>query len=179
MDFMNKSSEISSILMIIVGIIMLLCPSFSMQTIGVILGIIILIVAAIILILGIAQMFISPITGVITFIIALLGLYLSWALIFDPLLVTSIFSLLVYLIGIIFILFGIFNVITGQFFAPFSMFGLTGIFFGIAFIIGAIFIRNPIILAIILGIWLIISGVVALTQPNDENYIDVDSYKYR
>ncbi|WP_308574434.1 DUF308 domain-containing protein [uncultured Methanosphaera sp.] len=101
----------------------------------------------------------------------------GWALLFSPVLVITIFSAIVYLIGIIFIILGIANIITSAFFAPFSLLGLVGILFGIAFIVVGIFIGNVYILAAILGIWLIISGVLSLISDKNETYVEVNAYR--
>lgn len=172
-DYRRK--KISSILMIVVGIILLLCPGFFLA-VGFVLGAIVLILAAILLIFGISQCLVSPITGVISIIVAILGFIFGWALFFSPVLVVTIFSILVYLIGIIFILVGIANMFTSAFFAPFSLLGIVGILFGIAFIIAGIFIGNPYVIATIIGIWLIISGVLSLQSDRNETYIDVNAY---
>ncbi|WP_304125702.1 hypothetical protein [Methanosphaera cuniculi] len=122
-DYRRK--EISSILMIVVGIILLLCPGFFLA-VGFVLGAIVLILAAILLIFGISQCLVSPITGVISIFVAILGFIFGWALFFSPVLVVTIFSIIVYLIGIIFILVGIANMFTSAFFAPFFHFNLIG-----------------------------------------------------
>lgn len=175
-DYRRK--EISSILMIIVGIVLLLCPGFILA-VGYALGAIVLILAAILLIYGISQIGASPITGIVSILVSILGFIFGWALFFSPVLVVAIFSAVVYLVGIIFIIIGIANIITSAFFAPFSLLGLVGIIFGIAFIIAGIFVGNPYILAAILGIWLIITGVLSLASDKNETYIDVNAYGNR
>ena len=97
----DHKSMISSIAMIIIGIIILICPSLTVQAIGTILGLIVLLVAAIFLIFAITQIIESPVVGVISFIVSLIGLYFSWLLIFDLGFVTAIFSLHLYLFGIV------------------------------------------------------------------------------
>lgn len=173
----DHKSMISSIAMIIIGIIILICPSLTVQAIGTILGLIVLLVAAIFLIFAITQIIESPVVGVISFIVSLIGLYFGWLLIFDLGFVTAIFSLLLYLIGIVLLFIGAFNLVTTRYYAPFSMLGISGIIFGILFLISAIFIRTPNVIAVILGIWLIISGILSLNSDNSENYIDVRAYK--
>ena len=173
-DYRRK--EISSILMIVVGIILLLCPGFFLA-VGFVLGAIVLILAAILFIYGISQIKPSPVTGIVSILVSILGFIFGWALLFSPVLVITIFSAIVYLIGIIFIILGIANILTSAFFAPFSLLGLAGILFGIAFIVVGIFIGNVYILAAILGIWLIIAGVLSLISDKNETYVEVNAYR--
>ncbi|WP_455644874.1 DUF308 domain-containing protein [Methanosphaera sp.] len=161
------------VIMILLGLIALLFPVASIQTIGIITGLLFLIIAVILFISGATEIIVSRSLAFTSIILAVLCIIFSWLLMFNPAVVSTIISIIIYILGILMIIFGVINLITGQFFKPFSMMGLTSMIFGILFIILGIFLRNPVYLGVIVGLWLIISGILSIFGDNDVNYIDV------
>lgn len=165
--------EMPAILMILLGLIALMFPASSTHAIGIIMGIVFVIIAVLLLISGAAEFVFSRGLSLTSFIIAILCLIFSYFLMVSPAAVSIIVSVIIYLLGIIMLIGGIFNLATGRFFQPFSAIGITGIVFGILFLVIGIFVRSPAVLGVIVGLWLIISGILAIFADNDKGYIDV------
>lgn len=165
--------EMPAILMILLGLIALMFPASSTHAIGIIMGIVFVIIAVLLLISGAAEFVFSRGLSLTSFIIAILCLIFSYFLMVSPAAVSIVVSVIIYLLGIIMLIGGIFNLATGRFFQPFSAIGITGIVFGILFLIIGIFVRSPAVLGVIVGLWLIISGILAIFADNDKGYIDV------
>lgn len=172
MDF-SFDDKITAILMIIVGIIALAFPMVSTATIGLLLGFIFLLVAIGLFIKGGMELPISRILGICSIIVAIICLLFSYELIFNPSVVSAFISIIIYIIGAILIVFGIFALITGNFFKPFSAIGISTIIFGLLTIIIGIFIKDPRTLGALIGVWLIISGILSLFSDKEKSYIDV------
>ncbi|MDD6285531.1 DUF308 domain-containing protein [Candidatus Methanosphaera massiliense] len=173
MDIGNWEINTPAIIMILLGILALIFPAASTQTIGIIVGILFLLIAIVLIIAGFAEIAVSRAFAGFTLIIAILCILLSYFLMFNPASVAILVSVIIYLLGIIMIIVGIFNLVTGQLFKPLSAMGITGLIFGILFIVIGVFVRNPTVLGIIVGLWLIISGILSIYGDNDKNYIDI------
>ncbi len=173
MDLSFLDDKTTAVIMIILGIIALAFPMISTQTIGVLTGIIVLILAIGLLISGIAEISVSRFMAIISIIISLLCMIFSHQLIFNPALVSSIIGIIVYLFGFILILIGIIALLSGSYFAPFSIIGITTILFGIITLLVGVFVRNPSVLGTIIGIWLIVSGLLSLFSDKEKSYIDI------
>lgn len=171
LDFLNERN--SAILMILLGIIALLFPMISAQSIGLFVGIIVLIIALALLVYGIRTLKINQVYGVIVLIIALLGIVFAQQLFANPVLLLTLISSIVYIVGFLLIILGIIAFVNGSIFAPFSIIGLTTIFFGVITVLVGVFVHNPKVLGTVIGIWLIVSGLLSLFSDTEKNYIDI------
>ncbi|MBE6486138.1 MAG: hypothetical protein E7Z85_04760 [Methanosphaera stadtmanae] len=68
---------------------------------------------------------------------------------------------------------GIIALLSGSYFAPFSIIGLIIIIFGLITVLAGMFVRDPSVLGTIIGIWLIISGLLSLFSDKENSYIDI------
>jgi len=166
MSFLSEKS--SSILMIILGIIAILFPMISTETIGFLSGIIFILIAVAFISSGIAELIITKYFGVIYLIFGILSLIAAYYLIFDPAFVSGLIGLIIYIFGFMLILLGI----VGLFMGPFSIMGVITLIYGLVTLIISYYLNDPRILGTVVGIWLLISGIVSLFTDNKE-YIDV------
>ena len=166
MSFLSEKS--SSILMIILGIIAILFPMISTETIGFLSGIIFILIAVAFISSGIAELIITKYFGVIYLIFGIISLIAAYYLIFDPAFVSGLIGLIIYIFGFMLILLGI----VGLFMGPFSIMGVITLIYGLVTLIISYYMNDPRILGTVVGIWLLISGIVSLFTDNKE-YIDV------
>jgi uncharacterized membrane protein HdeD (DUF308 family) len=154
--------------MIILGIIAILFPMISTETIGFLSGIIFILIAVAFISSGIAELIITKYFGVIYLIFGILSLIAAYYLIFDPAFVSGLIGLIIYIFGFMLILLGI----VGLFMGPFSIMGVITLIYGLVTLIISYYMNDPRILGTVVGIWLLISGIVSLFTDNKE-YIDV------
>ncbi|RAP47784.1 MAG: hypothetical protein BZ135_01525 [Methanosphaera sp. rholeuAM6] len=167
MDLSFFNGKNNAIIMIILGIIALVFPLISTGTIGVLIGAIVLILAISLMINGIFQLSVSRLYGIFSILFGLLCLIFAYQLIFNPAVVSAIIGIIIYLFGILLIIIGIISIL-----GPFRLIGITTIIFGIITLLVGSSVQDPKVLGTIIGIWLIISGIIALFDK-DNGYIDV------
>ena len=82
---------------------------------------------------------------------------------FNPALISAFISFLVYISGCIMIISGIYYVFLARLsYNPLLVFGISNILFGSLYIIIGSFIYNPINLSLLIGIWLICTGLFSI-----------------
>lgn len=171
LSFLNDKT--TPVIMIILGILALAFPMISTQTIGVLTGVIVLILAIGLLINGIATIGVSRLMSILSMVMGLLCILFAYQLIFNPALVSSLLGIMVYILGFLLLLIGLIALISGSYFAPFSIIGITTIIFGFITIIAGAVVRNPSVLGTIIGIWMIVSGLLSLFTDKEKSYIDI------
>lgn len=159
---MNVNINIQSIILIILGILAIIFPMTAMATVDFIICIALIFVAVFLISFSIPQFSVSKIGALLYLILAIVCLILAYCILFNPVVISSITSFLVYIFGIALILFGILALIFNPFEGILSAFAVSSILFGIIYLIVSIFLFNPFNLGIVIGVWLLFSGVLAL-----------------
>lgn len=166
----NVSQKKSAILMIVIGLIALIFPIIPTATVGIITGAIVFILAISLVMSGLSHLSTSKVLGIVTILFGVLCFYYGFRLIFIPSTVSTLISILLYIVGFVMIIFGFINLINAVF--PVSkIFGIVTLIFGILVIIIAAYMNHPTYLGYIIGLWLLISGIISLFE--DKGYIDV------
>lgn len=173
MDLSFLNERTTPVIMIILGILVLAIQMISNQTIGALTGVIILILGIGLLINGIATMGVSRLMSIMSIVMGLLCIVFAHQLIFNPEFVTSILGILIYLLGLLLLFIGVISLVSGSYFAPFSIIGITTIVFGIITLLVGVFVPDPSVLGTIIGIWLIVSGLLSLFTDKEKSYIDL------
>lgn len=173
MDLSFLNEKTTAIIMVVLGVLALAFPLVSTETVGIILGATVALLAVGLFISGIAEMGVSRVMGAISVVVAIVCVYFAYELIFDPVFLSKFISIVIYIIGFLLIVLGIFALLSGSFFAPFSIIGLTTIIFGVITVLVGVFLRNPSVLGSIIGIWLIVSGLLSLFSDKEKSYIDI------
>ncbi len=161
------------ILSIILGVIALIFPLITGMAIGVVSGFLILIIAIWLLVAGVHELKFNPGWGVIVLICAIAVLLLSFDLIFNPSSIGPFVSVISYIIGGILVFFGIMTIISNKGYKPITLIGVTTIIFGFLYIILGYYMNNPVNLGILIGLWLVITGVISLLGEDRKGYIDI------
>ena len=170
MDLMNERNSI--IMMIIIGLIALAFPIVPLATQGILLAVIIFLIALVLLLKGLFALSKSKLLGASAIIVAVLCFILCYELLFNTLLVSNIINLIIYLLGILVIIFGLIALISGKF-SVFSAVGLSVIIFAFITALGGFLLNNPRILGAVIGIWLIVSAILSLFTDPYKNYIEI------
>lgn len=152
------------LLAIILGIIVLAFPLAGLVAASVLTGFVVLMIAVWLLIVGGSQMEVSKTAGILNVILGIIVLIVGIGLIFNPAIFAFLAGFLLYLAGFFLIIAGIIALLSRDDFKNATWAGILGIILGILYIILGTFAFDPIYLGILIGIWLIISGVLALFE---------------
>lgn len=155
----------NAIIIILLGIIACLFPVFSPMTSGMISGFAFFMIAISLLLFGLSIIGVNQIVGIVDIVLAFVAIFFSLSLIFNPQFVSSFVSFITYFVGLLMIISGLFYAYIGQDYFYFTYLGISTVILGILYIIFGIFTGNPIHLGIIVGIWLIISGIFDCFKP--------------
>ncbi len=152
----------TSIISIILGIIIIACPILGVIGASDLLGLSILLLSIFLLVNGIGEVDYNTSKGILNIILGLIMLIVSLGLIFNPNLFTFLTALTIYLSGIFLIIIGLIIIIGSRTDKYGFWMGTLGIVLGVIYIILGTYIKNPIILGSLIGIWLLITGILNL-----------------
>jgi uncharacterized membrane protein HdeD (DUF308 family) len=159
---MKKS--IASIFGILLGIIIIVFPMVGIFTVSIIAGTSILLLSVFLLITGMSEIDFAPKIGLISIIFGVLLFILSLLILFYPPLVAFLVGLNLYLVGIILMIISLIMLIGNRDNKYGYWTGISGIILGILYIIIGALVEDPFILGTIIGLWLIIAGVLKLSD---------------
>jgi len=152
----------NAIILIILGLIVLAFPLLGVIPLSVITGIAVLFLGLGLLFMGVASLGESAAMGIVEIILGFLALILGLGFIFNPTLFSFVAALFVFIAGIFLIIAGIVAIATKTLGNRWT--GLVSLILGIIYIIVAAFIKNPLYLGILIGLWLLITGIIMLFQ---------------
>lgn len=154
----------NAIILIVLGLIVLAFPLLGVIPFSVLTGVAVLFLGLGLLFMGAASMGESMVMGIVELILGFLALIFGLGFIFNPALFSFVAALFVFIAGIFLIIAGIVAIAaksTGN-----RWTGLVALVLGIIYIIVAAFIKNPLYLGILIGLWLLITGIIMLFQKN-------------
>jgi uncharacterized membrane protein HdeD (DUF308 family) len=154
----------NALILIILGLIVLIFPLLGVIPFSVLTGVTVLFLGIGLLFMGAASMGESAGMGIVEIILGFLALILGLGFIFNPALFSFIAALFVFIAGIFLIIAGIVAIAaktTGN-----RWTGLVALILGIIYLIVAAFIKNPLYLGILIGLWLLITGIIMLFQKD-------------
>lgn len=149
-----------AILLIILGLIVLAFPLLGLIPFSIISGFIVLILGIGLILGGIAEMGESAGMGILELILGIIALILGIGFIFNPGLFSFVAGLLVYIVGLFLIIAGIIGAISKSGGSRWN--GVIAIIIGIIYLIVGVFIANPVYLGILIGLWLLVTGIIML-----------------
>lgn len=165
-----------ALILILLGILAIAFPFVSTMTVGVITGFVFLLVAFFLVISGAGTFSYNKALGILSIILAIICFIFGWMIILDISVMSIFASFITYLAGFVMIFNGISLIALAGNFRPLTYMGIINILFGIAYIIIAFYLLNPIYLGIVIGIWLILAGILHLYVPEfKEDVIDVEA----
>lgn len=156
----------TSIIAIILGLIIIVGPAIKIIPSTELLGLSVLLLAIFLLIEGIGEIDYNTTKGLLNVILGLIMLIVSIGLIFNPGLFSFLTALTIYLAGIFLIIIGLIVIIGNRDDKYKFWSGILGIVLGVIYIILGTYIKNPIILGSLIGVWLLITGVLNIFNKN-------------
>ena len=158
---MHNQSTIS-IIAIILGIIIIAFPMLGVITAADILGLSVLLLAIFLLANGVSEVEYNTTRGLINTILGIIMLIISLGLIFNPSIFAFLTALTIYLAGIFLIIIGLIIIVGNRDNKYGFWMGILGILLGVIYIILGTYIKNPLVLGSLIGIWLLVTGVLNL-----------------
>ena len=154
----------NAIILIILGLIVLAFPLLGVIPFSVLTGVAVLFLGLGLLFMGAASMGESLVMGIIELILGFLALIFGLGFIFNPTLFSFVAALFVFIAGIFLIIAGIVAIAAKTTGSRWT--GLVALILGIIYIIVAAFIKDPLYLGILIGLWLLITGIIMLFQKD-------------
>jgi uncharacterized membrane protein HdeD (DUF308 family) len=155
------------ILAIILGLMVIAFPLISVFTVSVLAGLGVLFLGIWFLVQTFAVWEDSKAASIAYLILGILGIVAGIGLIGNIVAFSFLASFILYLAGFFLLMSGILTLFTGEGGAAKGVGGL-GIIIGILYIILGMYAWNPFYLAVLIGIWLIISGIFQFFAPSGE-----------
>lgn len=148
----------TALILIILGLIVLAFPLLGLLPFSIITGFIVLILGIGLLIGGIMEMGESAALGILEIILGIIALVLGIGFIVNPGLFSWVAGFIVWIAGLFLIIAGIVGILSKTGGSRWN--GVIALIIGIIYIIVGTLIANPVILGILIGLWLLISGIL-------------------
>jgi uncharacterized membrane protein HdeD (DUF308 family) len=158
---LHKQTTIS-IIALILGIIIIAFPMLGVITAADILGLSVLLLAIFLLANGVSEVEYNTTRGLINTILGIIMLIISLGLIFNPSIFAFLTALTIYLAGIFLIIIGLIIIVGNRDNKYGFWMGILGIVLGVIYIILGTYIKNPLVLGSLIGIWLLVTGILNL-----------------
>ena len=158
---MHKQTTIS-IIAIILGILIIAFPMLGVIAASDILGLSVLLLSIFLLANGVSEVEYNTTRGLINTILGIIMLIISLGLIFNPSIFAFLTALTIYLAGIFLIIIGLIIIVGNRDNKYGFWMGILGIVLGVIYIILGTYIKNPLVLGSLIGIWLVVTGVLNL-----------------
>lgn len=150
----------TAIILIILGLIVLAFPLLGIIPLSLITGFIVLFLGIGLLIAGIAEMGESIGLGILELILGIIALILGIGFIFNPGLFSWLIGFIIWIVGLFLIIAGIVGVFTKTGGSRWN--GVIALIIGIIYVIVGTFVADPVVLGVLIGLWLLITGILML-----------------
>ena len=155
-------SKFISLLAIILGLIIIKFPIMGIIGVADLIGLSVLLISIYMLVVGVAIMDYNRNGAILDMVLGVILLFLSILLIFNPATLGFLAQITLYLAGIMLILVGLVSLINNRQSRFGFYIGIAGIVLGLLYIVIGTYVSDPVILGILIGIWLVISGALKL-----------------
>ena len=155
-------SKFISILAMILGLIIIIFPVMGIIGVSDLIGLSILLISIYLLVVGVAIIDYNKSGAIIDLILGIVLLFLSICLIFNAGLFGFLVQITLYLAGIMLIVVGVVSLINNRQSRYGFYIGIAGVVLGLVYIVVGTYVANPVILGILIGAWLVISGILRL-----------------
>ena len=155
-------SKFISILAMILGLIIIIFPVMGIIGVSDLIGLSILLISIYLLVVGVAVIDYNKSGAIIDLILGIVLLFLFFFLIFNAGLFGFLAQITLYLAGIMLIVVGVVSLINNRQSRYGFYIGIAGVVLGLVYIVVGTYVANPVILGILIGAWLVISGILRL-----------------
>lgn len=151
-----------AILLIILGLIVLAVPLLGVIPISLLVGFGVALLGLGLLFAGVVDVRESSGLGLLEIVMGILALILGLGFIVNPGLFSFVAGLIVYIAGLFMIIIGVVSIFTKAEGSRWN--GLIGVIIGLIYLIIGVFISNPYYLGVLIGLWLLLVGIMTLFQ---------------
>ena len=152
----------SGLILIVLGLVIIAFPLLGVIPFSVLTGLAVLFLGVGLIIAGITTLGESRAMSIVELTLGVLAIILGIGFVFYPSLFSVVAAIFVFIAGLFLIISGIVALATrvgGNIWT-----GLIAIVLGIIYLIVAIYVANPLYLGILIGLWLLITGILMLVQ---------------
>jgi membrane protein HdeD len=152
----------SALILIVLGLIIIAFPLLGIIPFSVLTGLAVLFLGVGLIAVGITSLDDSMAMGIVELTLGVLAIILGMGFIFNPSLFSVVAAIFVFIAGLFLIIAGIVALATrigGNIWT-----GVIAIILGIIYLIVAIYVANPLYLGLLIGLWLLITGILMLFQ---------------
>ena len=154
----------TALILIILGLIVIAFPVLGVIPVAVLSGFLVLMVGIGLILAGMSEMDEGLSLGIPLFILGIIALILGIGFIFNPALFTWLVGFVVWILGLILIITGIVRILSKS---GDNRCGLKDIIFGILILlIGLLLVSYPWLLGVLIGLWLITTGLRIYHNPS-------------
>ena len=153
-----------SLLAILFGLIIIIFPILGLIGASSLIGLSVLLMSIYLLVVGVSIIDYNSTGAILDLILGILLLLLSIGLIFNPALLGFLSEITLYIAGIMLIIVSVASLINNRNSRYGFYVGIAGIILGLLYIVIGTYLSNPIILGALVGIWLVLNGVLKLTD---------------
>lgn len=148
----------TAIVLIILGLLVMAFPLVGIIPLSVITGFVVLFLGIGLLMLGIAEMGESIGVGILVLILGIIALILGIGFIFNSALFSWLVGFIIWIVGLFLIIAGIIGIFTKEGGSRWN--GVVALIIGILYIIVGTLVKDPMILGVLIGLWLLITGIL-------------------
>ena len=152
----------SALILIVLGLVIIAFPVLGIIPFSVLTGLAVLFLGVGLITAGLTTLDENMAMGIVELTLGVLAIILGIGFIFNPSLFSIVAAVFVFIAGLFLIISGIVAISTrvgGNIWT-----GLIAIVLGIVYLIVAIYIANPLYLGLLIGLWLLITGILMLFQ---------------
>ena len=152
----------TALILIVLGLIVLAFPLLGIIPLSLLTGFIVLFLGLGLLLAGLMDMGESASVGIVQIILGIIALILGIGFIFNPGLFSWLIGFIVWITGLFLVIAGIIGILTKAGDSRWN--GVIALIIGIIYIVIGTFIANPVILGVLIGLWLLITGILMLVM---------------
>lgn len=155
-------SKFISILAMVLGLIIIIFPIMGVIGVADLIGLSILLISIYLLVVGVAIIDYNKSGAILDLVLGMVLLILSLCLIFNVGIFGFLAQITLYLAGIMLIVVGLVSLINNRQSKYGFYIGIAGVVLGLLYIVIGTYVADPIVLGVLIGLWMIISGVLRL-----------------
>ena len=155
-------SKFVSILAMLLGLIIIIFPIMGVIGVADFIGLSLLFISIYLLVVGVAIIDYNKSGAILDLILGIILLFLSICLIYNVGIFGFLAQITLYLAGIVLIIVGLVSLINNRQSRYGFYIGVAGVVLGLLYIVIGTYVADSVILGVLIGAWLVISGILKL-----------------